>query len=45
VSECDKRAEADAEVGLGVVPFTYSAEVFPTVNRGMFVHGSGIDNG
>lgn len=24
----------NAVTGLGVVPFTYSAEVFPTVNRG-----------
>jgi hypothetical protein len=35
--ESDDVAKTDVKLGLGVVPFTYSAEVFPTLNRGMFV--------
>jgi hypothetical protein len=30
--------ETNPTPGLGVVPFTYSAEVFPTVNRGTLLH-------
>jgi hypothetical protein len=42
--EGENATETDVELGLGVVPFTYSAEVFPTLNRGMFVPDRIIDH-